>query len=386
MKVISISTDKKILEERSPVLGEYAGMSVLERQIEYASRMEELHIIVFSLKKQRLVPRIFNNLFVYPTNSSSQFTYIWDAYVIGKKLLKEKKFSRGQTVVTTQDPFETGLVGYVLALTFSLPLQLQVHTDFVNSYFQATFVNWLRSVLAYFLIPKVKGIRVVSESIKEGLVKTFSSMDRVIAVLPVYVDIQLIINAPIKVNLHDEFPQFKFIVFMASRLTKEKNIETALYALQHIVTSHPYVGLVIAGTGPERAKLEQLATSLGVFDNVVFIGWKNDLISYYKTCNVFLVTSVYEGYGMTLIEAAAAGTCIITTPVGIAKKFFIDGENSFVCPIGDHMAIYAGLNDLLSNNAKRELFKQKIQDSIRGMASPRERYMDTYVKLLESLL
>jgi glycosyltransferase involved in cell wall biosynthesis len=48
------------------------------------------------------------------------------------------------------------------------------------------------------------------------------------------------------------------------------------------------------------------------------------------------LTSEYEGYGMTLIEALAASCPIVTTKVGIAKTdLFKDGVNSFVCPVGD---------------------------------------------------
>lgn len=386
MKVLSISTDRKILEERSSVLGAGKGTSVLDRQIEYAARMEELHVIVFSLKKLGLRPRTSGNLSIYPTNSRFRIFYFWDAYMLGRKILRDKNFVRGATVITAQDPFETGLAGFLLSLAFSLPLQIQIHTDFINPHFQGSFLNWVRSVIAYFVIPRARGIRVVSDAVKNTITKSFSSIAAVISVLPVYVDIERITNTEPDIDLKKEYPQFKFILFMASRLTPEKRIDTALYALQHIVAEYPYVGLVIAGEGAEKKKLQKLATTLGISDHIVYVGWKDDLASYYKTCNIFLLTSAYEGYGMTLIEAAAARTCIITTPVGIARQYFKNDENCFVCPVGDSQCIYANVKDLLSNNAKRELFKQKIQDTIKGMALPKEQYADMYVKILEGLL
>jgi glycosyltransferase involved in cell wall biosynthesis len=55
---------------------------------------------------------------------------------------------------------------------------------------------------------------------------------------------------------------------------------------------------------------------------VVFESWasQSTLFSYYKTCDAFLVTSLFEGYGMVLVEASAAGAKIVSTDVGVAKE------------------------------------------------------------------
>lgn len=53
---------------------------------------------------------------------------------------------------------------------------------------------------------------------------------------------------------------------------------------------------------------------------MVFEGFQSDLIPYYKGCDIFLVTSWYEGYGMVFKEAQAAGCRIVSTDVGIARE------------------------------------------------------------------
>ncbi len=57
-------------------------------------------------------------------------------------------------------------------------------------------------------------------------------------------------------------------------------------------------------------------------DNVVLDGWQNKetIYSYYKTADLLLVTSDYEGYGMTIIEALASGLPVLSTDVGIARE------------------------------------------------------------------
>ena len=115
MKVLTIGSDRKLFDATSAV---YA------RNVLYSSRMEELVIIVFTLSTQGFKEIHDKNLHIYPTHSSFRYAYVWDAYNLGKKVIIEHKFVRGDAVLSTQDPFEAGLVGYWLKNAFRLPLQL----------------------------------------------------------------------------------------------------------------------------------------------------------------------------------------------------------------------------------------------------------------------
>ncbi len=376
MKVITIGSDTKLFETDSVVQ---------KRQVEYASRMEELHIVVFTTGKKFYAHRV-GNLFVYPTHSKSRYRYVFDAYRIGRKIIADNGFARGKSVVSGQDTAESGLVAYFLSRRFKFPLQLQMHTDVFSQFFGNTFLNRVRRLLARYLIPRATGVRVVSQSIVTSLHHHFPHMDTRISVLPIYVDIPGIETFTPKKDIKKDFPQFNFVLFMASRLTKEKNIDTAIRALADIVKRFPHVGLVIAGTGPEKQHLHALAHTLDVSRNVVFIGWQDDLISYYKTANVYLLTSLYEGYGMSLVEAAASGCPTVTTRVGVAVDLFENGVNACLCTVGDQKCFTSEVLRLIGDNALRELFKVGIQASIQKLIIPREKYVADYVRLLEKLL
>ncbi|OHA97135.1 MAG: hypothetical protein A3C63_01805, partial [Candidatus Zambryskibacteria bacterium RIFCSPHIGHO2_02_FULL_39_82] len=295
MKVVSISTDRKLFEE---------GSVVLTRQKYYAERMEELHVIVFSLSKNGYKYRSFGNLHLYPMNSSSRISFLFDAYRLGKKIILENSFKKENSVITTQDSFETGLVGYLLKKKFNLPLQLQIHTDFLNSYFKNSSLNLARVVLAKFLIPKADGLRVVSSVISGSLQKEFPNLKTKIDILPIFIDIEKIKNSAISINLRQKYPD-RFIILMASRVTKEKNIILAIKLVSSLIRANKRIVLLIVGDGPEKKTLQLYAKDMGGY--VVFEPWTLDLTSYYKTADVFLLTSQYEGYGMTLIEAGASG-------------------------------------------------------------------------------
>ena len=109
---------------------------------------------------------------------------------------------------------------------------------------------------------------------------------------------------------------------MASRLEVEKNIDLAIKAFKEVVQKIPKAGLIIVGKGSEQGRLEALCLRLSLKQSVVFEPWadKQTLASYYKTADLFLNTSLFEGYGMTFVEAKAAGCKIVSTDVGIAPE------------------------------------------------------------------
>ncbi|TSC66859.1 MAG: glycosyltransferase [Parcubacteria group bacterium Gr01-1014_72] len=122
---------------------------------------------------------------------------------------------------------------------------------------------------------------------------------------------------------------------MVARLAPEKNIPLALKVIQKVAAKYPRTGLVIIGDGPLLSSLRLTAKSLQLEAYVVFAGAQSDVSSLYKTADAFLVTSLYEGYGLALVEASAAGLPIVTTDVGVAREVVRDGESGFVCPVGD---------------------------------------------------
>lgn len=381
MHVLSIGMDRKLFVD---------GSAVLERSKEYAKKMEELHIIVFSLKEHNLKFMKVDNLYIYPTNSSNKLLYFYNAYEVGKEIIENMRVKIGNLdnlTLTSQDPFETGLVTYFFSRKFNLPLQIQIHTDFLDSHFKTSFLNIIRQVIADFIIPKANRIRVVGENIKNSLIQRYRGIDEKIDVLPIYIDINELITTYPKRDIKKDFPEFNKIILMASRLTKEKRIDVALDSFEKVLLKIPNVGLVICGEGRELEVLKRNAKYSGISKNVVFLPWQEDMVSYYKTADVFLLTSEYEGYGMTLIEAGASGCPMVVTRVGVAKSgLFVDDRNSGVCPVGDTDCISGKIIELLENPTKRDLFKRKMQDSIKNISKTKEEYVSKYVYYLEKTL
>lgn len=376
MKVTSISTDRNLFDQDS---------NVFDRLLDYSKKMEELHVVVFTLKRERHKSLKVNNLYIYPTDSLSRWFYVIDTLRLSNEVINNNNFKKGQSVITTQDPFQTGFVGVRLSKKFNFPLQIQVHTDFLDKYFKTSFFNIVRRIIASFVIPRAQGLRVVSQNISDSIIRNYPNLKIVPEVLPIFVDIEKILKY--NVSTVPLFSQFKSVILMASRLSPEKKIDQAISLFKRIIAKFPDIGLVIVGSGPLRKNLEQQVQKFGLLKNVVFVGWQNDLTPFYNQADIFLLTSEYEGYGMTLVEAGVVGLPIVTTNVGLAKtNLFKNSENSFVCRVGDVDCLSKAIINLIENPEKRKLFKERMQDSIKSVAISREQYVSNYVTLLESLL
>lgn len=378
MKVLSISTDRSIFKDSS---------AVLKRQKDYAKQMNELYVVVFSLKKANLEEFHFGNLHVYPTNSKSRWSYISDAIKLSRKIINDSGLNKADSVITTQDPFETGWVGYVLKKEFDLSLQMQVHTDFSSRYFVKNIfsLNVLRVFMAYFLIPKADGVRTVSFSVNQALKKRKINSD----ILPIHVDIEEVFKRPIRENAKDTFSHFDQLIFVISRLEKEKRVDVAINVFNLVLRQFPNAGLIIAGSGREKHNLMKLANKLKIKNNIKFVNKIKHQISYFKTTDVFLNTSEYEGYGMTLIEAQAAGSFIVTTRVGVANTdSFAFDRSTKICEVGDVDNLASAVCDFLGldSETKKTLYEQRNKMITELGRLQWDEYVKKYVELLEQLL
>lgn len=375
MKVIMIGTDRKLFE---------ADSAVRRRMLEYSEPLQELHVIVFAKSDLKLkAAQISDKVWIYPTNSLSRLLYIFDAVRIGKTIVENRYITPSELLISTQDPFETGRAGMALRNHFKAKIQIQIHTDFLDPHFaKGSFLNRLRVRMAKRLLPNANGIRAVSGRIARSLSYLGIPQSNV-GILPIYTYPAIFEAAPVK-NLKDMYPQFSFIILMVSRLAKEKNIPLALRVFAEVLKSYPRTGMVILGDGPAKPKIQALAMKLGIAGSVVFEPWQNELVSYYKTCGAFLSASNYEGYGLTLIEAGLSGTPIITTDVGVASEIFRDGENAFVCPVGDKECLTAKLSELVGNPARSEQFKAQVTTDVRhAIIADKVRHLERYQALLE---
>ncbi|MEX0935054.1 MAG: glycosyltransferase family 4 protein [Candidatus Paceibacterota bacterium] len=367
MKVLMISsgTNTKFFERES---------SVRKRMAEYGSIVDELHIIVFSPKGYE-VEQIADNVWVYPTNSVSKLFYSFDGIRIGKTIVDGDEW-----IITAQDPFEAGFAAWSLSYFFEIPFEVQVHGDIYNTYFiTGNTFNVFRRPVGFFVLPKADHIRVVSQRIADSLQNRGIPKEK-ITVFPVVVDIDVFKKSEPSFDVYDKYPQFDSVLLAVSRLEVEKDIPTALRALAYIVQKGINAGLVIVGTGRLKKDFRDLVKNLGIEKRVIFEGWQDDLVSYYKTADIFLNTSLHEGYARTLIEAAASGIPIISTDVGIVGDILIGDRDIEVCDTGDEICFATKTSELLKNEKKYSQLRKHARNSVEAHIYSQKGYLSMIQK------
>ena len=123
-------------------------------------------------------------------------------------------------------------------------------------------------------------------------------------------------------------------VLFVGRLIEEKGVDLLLRAIAALLPTHPKLKVAIVGDGPERAALERLATDLGLSGTVVFTGRVPDdeLPRRMGDARLFVLPSSREGFGITVVEAQAAGAVpiVIRSALNAATDLIRNGEDGLV--------------------------------------------------------
>ncbi|HEY9070136.1 MAG TPA: glycosyltransferase family 4 protein [Candidatus Ozemobacteraceae bacterium] len=127
-----------------------------------------------------------------------------------------------------------------------------------------------------------------------------------------------------------ERPSRSIRIGTIARLSPEKLVDTIIRAIPLVLKVFPDARFIIAGDGPEKSRLEQLAADLGVGLSTEFIGWQTDIGSVLQNLDIFLFTSRAEGLPLAVLEAQAAMVPTIASSVGGVPDIIRNGENGLL--------------------------------------------------------
>ncbi len=324
-----------------------AGSAVVERMEHFGTLVEGIDIISLQGSGISASPVMLkNNVTAHPATGSVKLVAAMKALRLAKKLAKDN------TVIVTQDPFELGLIGILASWLTRRPRNVQVHIDFFSPYFrQESLRQRSQAFLVPFVLRGAASIRVVSQKIATYLRDSLEIPASKIIIAPIFVEVEAVRNVAVTTDLHAKYPHFDWIVLVACRYVKQKNIPLAIEAFSLFKKIHKNVGLVVAGSGPEGDSLKDLVVELKMDDSVIIGSWASEFASLMKTCDCFLMSSDYEGWGMTVIEAAAVGRPTIMTDVGCADEFLINEKSGLIVETRDPNAMAEALEKLYSNRA-----------------------------------
>lgn len=121
------------------------------------------------------------------------------------------------------------------------------------------------------------------------------------------------------------------LVFVG-RLAPVKHVETLIWATAEVKKYLPSIRVAIVGDGEERSKLEDLTRSLGLADQIDFVGYQTNTWDWYNRSKLSVVTSEREGFPYTVIESLKCGVPVVTSNCGDVCDVVEDSVNGIIVP------------------------------------------------------
>jgi glycosyltransferase involved in cell wall biosynthesis len=154
------------------------------------------------------------------------------------------------------------------------------------------------------------------------------------------------------------------VVGHVANLLPKKRQEDLLRAAQRVLAASPGVTFVIVGRGPLEKKLKETARHLGIQDNVIFTGFVEDLYEVMQTFDVFVMSSSYEGFGISLAEAMAMGKPAIATRTGGMTEVIEDGVSGLLVEPRNPEGLAGSILTLLDDDNMRMTMGRAARERI----------------------
>lgn len=129
------------------------------------------------------------------------------------------------------------------------------------------------------------------------------------------------------------------LVGIVARLHPVKGHQYFLEAARIVLEQHPEVRFIVAGDGPQRPVLEAMAGQLGIADQVVFTGFISEVRSLMADLDLLVISSLWEGFGLTAVEAMALNVPVVSTEVGGLPEVVLHGETGLLVPPANSAAL-----------------------------------------------
>lgn len=149
-----------------------------------------------------------------------------------------------------------------------------------------------------------------------------------------------------ELNLSSDVP----IVGVVGRINKEKGHNILLLVAKRAISKIKGAHFLIVGEGPEKNNLEVLAEKLGIKNNIIFLGQRNDIKNIYKTIDLLVSMSYREGLPNVILEAQAMEVPVIATDVGGVGEIIDNGVNGLLYRPRDIDGIADGIYTLLTDS------------------------------------
>jgi len=274
--------------------------------------------------------------------SEMDFTAAWRLNRVIKRLRPD--------VIHAHDAHGVAMAGLALSLGAAAakqgepPLVVSRRVDFHLR--SNSFSRWKHRQVDCFIA--------ASEAIRQMLVADGVPDERTVTVHE-GIDVEHVLAAPL-VDVHQAFflPHGAPVVGNIAALVPHKGQRHLIEAAHIVVQTLPDVRFVILGEGELREPLERLIKEYHLEKHVLLPGFRTDVLGCLKSFDLFVMSSVTEGLGTSLLDAMACARPIVATEAGGIPEVVDRGVTGLLVPPRDHTAMAAAIVELIGDQARRQ--------------------------------
>ena len=211
-----------------------------------------------------------------------------------------------------------------------------------------------------FSINESDAITAVSNNLRKETYHSFQ-IEKEIEVIHNFVDVQRFDKKPLDAFRKVLAPNGERIIAHASNFRKVKRVNDIIRIFANINKVVPSK-LLMVGDGPDRPGAEELCRELGICDDVRFLGKQQEMEEILAISDMFILTSEYESFGLSALEAMACQVPVISSNAGGLPEINIHGETGFMANIGDVAELSKLGIELLKNEERLQYCKQKAKE------------------------
>ncbi len=230
-----------------------------------------------------------------------------------------------------------------------------------------------------FSINESDAITAVSKNLRDETYHFFQ-IEKEIEVIYNFVDIERFSKKPLDAFRKTLAPNGEKILVHASNFRKVKRVNDVIHVFENIQKEIPSK-LLMVGDGPDRPGAEELCRELNLCDNIRFLGKQQEMEEILAIADMFVLPSESESFGLSALEAMAAGVPVISTNAGGLPEINIEGKTGFMANVGDVAEMSKQAIALLKDEKQLSIFKQNAKEQAAKFSI--NRIVPLYEKLYE---
>lgn len=295
--------------------------------------------------------------------SGNAVVRLWKAFWTAVREVKQARAEGESPVLSAQDPFIAGVIAFKVSRWANVPYEAQEHADaFSGPWERESFLHAVFIRIGSFTLRRADRVRVVSDRIKDRLMHRFGIEASKIYVKQVDQDLSW--------HLEQEpraWPSVPTIV-APCRFVPQKGLDVLMSAVSDLRERGLAFRLRLIGSGPLQGELRSRIASLGLDDYVEILPWVSQE-ELWSGVDLFVLSSNYEGWGRTIVEAMAKRVPIVTTDVGCVGSFFRPQIDGRAVPIGNARALADAIAEQFTERERREWMVAQAHERAKTFSS-----------------